>query len=175
MVYTDHSACLSLLNTPRPSGKLARWAMMVQEMNLTLKHRSGRQNANADALSCNPLSEGAKNVGSVSSGEVMLGCGCDNVCSVGIVKPVAVGDSTPMAVGDSTPVAVGDSTPVAVGDSTPVVVGDSTPVAGDNSTPVAVGDSTPVVFGDSTPVADDDSTPVAVGDSTPVAVGDCCW
>ena len=32
----DHSACLSLLNTPHPSGKLARWALTVQEMDLTL-------------------------------------------------------------------------------------------------------------------------------------------
>ena len=52
IVYTDHSACLSLLNTPRPSGKFARWAMTmpVQEVNLTLKHRSGRQNVNANVL-----------------------------------------------------------------------------------------------------------------------------
>ena len=53
-MYTDHSACLSLLNTPHPSGKLARWALTIHEINLTLKHRSGRQNANADALSRNP-------------------------------------------------------------------------------------------------------------------------
>ena len=32
IVYTDHSACLSLLNHPRPSGKLARWAVTIQEM-----------------------------------------------------------------------------------------------------------------------------------------------
>ena len=56
-VLTDHAACLSLLNTPKPSAKLARWAMAIQEMNLTLKHRSGRSNASADALSRNPVSE----------------------------------------------------------------------------------------------------------------------
>ena len=31
--------------------------MAIQEMNLTLKHRSGRSNASADALSRNPVSE----------------------------------------------------------------------------------------------------------------------
>ena len=87
-MYTDHSACLSLLNTPRPSGKLARWAMTVQEMNLTLKHRSGRQNANADVLSRNPLSEEAKSVGSVNTCEE-LECSSDNMCSVGVVQSVA--------------------------------------------------------------------------------------
>ena len=55
VVYTDHSACTSLLNNPRPSGKLARWALTIQEMDLEIKHRSGKSNVNADALSRNPI------------------------------------------------------------------------------------------------------------------------
>ena len=35
-VYTDHAACLSLLGSQHPSGKLARWAMAIQEMDLTI-------------------------------------------------------------------------------------------------------------------------------------------
>ena len=53
-VLTDHASCLSLLNTPKPSAKLARWAMAIQEMDLEIKHRSGRSNAGADALSRSP-------------------------------------------------------------------------------------------------------------------------
>ena len=53
-VYTDHAACLSLLSSHNPSTKLARWALTIQEMNLTIKHRSGN---NADALSRNPTIE----------------------------------------------------------------------------------------------------------------------
>ena len=53
-VYTDHSACVSLLNTLEPSAKLARWAMTIQEFDLTIKHRAGRKNQRADALSRNP-------------------------------------------------------------------------------------------------------------------------
>ena len=34
-VYTDHVACLSILNIEKPSGKLARWALTIQEMDLT--------------------------------------------------------------------------------------------------------------------------------------------
>ena len=56
VVYTDHSACTSLLNTPRPTGKLAHWALTIQEMDLEIKHRSGKSNVNADALSRNPIS-----------------------------------------------------------------------------------------------------------------------
>ena len=89
IVYTDHSACLSLLiNTPRPSGKLARWAMTVQEMNLTLKHCSGKQNANADALSRNPLFEEVKSIDCVNTCEE-LECSNDNMCFVSVVKSVA--------------------------------------------------------------------------------------
>lgn len=54
-VLTDHSACTSLLNASKPSVKLARWAMIVQEFDLTIRHRSGKSNANADALSRNPI------------------------------------------------------------------------------------------------------------------------
>ena len=50
MVYTDHQALKSLLNTPQPSG------MALQEMDLVIKHRSGKHNANAEALSRAPLS-----------------------------------------------------------------------------------------------------------------------
>ena len=56
-VFTDHEALKSLLNTPQPSGKLARWGMALQELNLTIQHRSGKHNANADALSRHPLPE----------------------------------------------------------------------------------------------------------------------
>ena len=55
-VYTDHTACLSILNTARPSGKLARWALTIQEMDLSIKHKAGRKNGNADALSRCPVS-----------------------------------------------------------------------------------------------------------------------
>lgn len=39
-VFTDHSALTSLLNTPQSSGKLARWGMAIQELDL---HRSNRE------------------------------------------------------------------------------------------------------------------------------------
>ena len=55
VVYTDHAACLSILNSARPSGKLARWALTIQEMDLTIKHKAGRENSNEEALCRNPI------------------------------------------------------------------------------------------------------------------------
>lgn len=52
-VYTDHAACTSLLNSTHLTGKLARWALTIQEMDLVIKHKAGRKNTNADALSRN--------------------------------------------------------------------------------------------------------------------------
>ena len=77
---------------PRPSGKLARWALTIQEMNLTLKHCSGRQNVNADALSRNPVTDS----NSSNSNEILDACEeskyvfvvtskakcCDSVCAL---------------------------------------------------------------------------------------------
>lgn len=50
-VYTNHVACLSILNAAKPSGKLDRWALTIQEMDLSIKHKPGKANTNADALS----------------------------------------------------------------------------------------------------------------------------
>ena len=50
-VFTDHEALRSLLHTPHPSGKLARWGMALQELDLTIEYRPGSRNQKADALS----------------------------------------------------------------------------------------------------------------------------
>ena len=57
-VFTDHSALTSLLNPPQPSGKLARWGMAIQELDINIRHQSGGSNTNADALSRAPLDPG---------------------------------------------------------------------------------------------------------------------
>ena len=54
-VYTDHEALKSLLNTPHPSGKLARWGLTIQELDLEIHYRPGRSNQAADALSRQPV------------------------------------------------------------------------------------------------------------------------
>lgn len=56
-VYTDHETLKALLNTPKPFGKLARWGMALQELDLEIHYRPGKTNANVDALSRAPLSE----------------------------------------------------------------------------------------------------------------------
>ena len=56
-VFTDHEALKSLLNTPHPSGKLAKWGLALQEVDLAIHYRPGRVNKNADALSRQPLPE----------------------------------------------------------------------------------------------------------------------
>ena len=54
-VITDHEALQALLNTPHPSGKLARWGLALQELDLRINYRPGRLNNCADALSRAPL------------------------------------------------------------------------------------------------------------------------
>ena len=55
IVFTDHAACTSLLTAKNPSSKLVRWAMAIQELDLDIRHRSGKSNQVADALSRNPM------------------------------------------------------------------------------------------------------------------------
>ena len=49
-MYTDHEALMSLMNT-HPSGKLARWGLALQELDLTIHYRPGKLNQSADSLS----------------------------------------------------------------------------------------------------------------------------
>ena len=60
-VYTDHEALKSLLHTPHPSGKLARWGMALQELDLKIEYRPGSKNQKADTLSHYPLPSSMEN------------------------------------------------------------------------------------------------------------------
>ena len=56
-VLTDHSAVKAVLDTPSPSGKHTRWWTKVYGSGVgevKIVYRSGRENANADALSHQP-------------------------------------------------------------------------------------------------------------------------
>ena len=55
-LVTDHAALKWLLTNPNLTGQYARWAVIVQEHELTVTHREGVSHQNADALSRLPLS-----------------------------------------------------------------------------------------------------------------------
>lgn len=50
-VYTDHSALQWLLNLKDSSSKLMRWALLLSEYDYEVRHKPGKLNQNADALS----------------------------------------------------------------------------------------------------------------------------
>ena len=56
-VYTDHKPLIALLNTPHPSGKLARWELILQDVDLVIRYCSGKKNAGVDALSHLPVDQ----------------------------------------------------------------------------------------------------------------------
>ena len=54
LMYTDHSSLRWLMNVKDATGRLARWALLLQQYNFDIIHRPGCQNGNADALSRRP-------------------------------------------------------------------------------------------------------------------------
>ena len=52
---TDHQYLTWLQGLKELKGRLARWILSLQEYQFQIKHRPGRQNGNADALSRFPV------------------------------------------------------------------------------------------------------------------------
>ena len=55
-VHTDHGSLSWLMKVKDPTGRLARWALQLQQYDFQIIHRSGSSNGNADALSRRPYS-----------------------------------------------------------------------------------------------------------------------
>ena len=53
----DHEPLIALLSTPHPSGKLARWGLILQDVDLVIWYNSGKKNAGADSLSRLPVDQ----------------------------------------------------------------------------------------------------------------------
>eukprot|EP00253_Pinus_taeda_P007499 PITA_07499 len=50
-IHTDHSAIRYLMNKPITNGRVTRWLLLLQEFNITVLDRLGKQNTVADFLS----------------------------------------------------------------------------------------------------------------------------
>ena len=50
-VFTDHAALKTIQTNTKTTGRLARWAVHLEEFDFTVKHKPGERHTNADALS----------------------------------------------------------------------------------------------------------------------------
>lgn len=50
-IHTDHNALKWLMSVHDPTGRIARWSLLIQQFDFEIIHRAGVANANADAFS----------------------------------------------------------------------------------------------------------------------------
>lgn len=62
-VVTDHHALVWLPSKKSLNKRLTRWALFLSEFSFDVQYRKGKENANADGLSRNPLPISASNIG----------------------------------------------------------------------------------------------------------------
>ena len=61
-VHTNHSAIRFLMNKPITNGRVTQWLLLLQEFNITVIDRHGKENLVADFLSCIQPEDGTKPV-----------------------------------------------------------------------------------------------------------------
>ena len=59
-VHTDHSAIIFLMNKPITNGRVTRWLLLLQEFNITIIDRPGKENLVADFISRIQHEDGTK-------------------------------------------------------------------------------------------------------------------
>ena len=57
MLLTDHNPLTSLRGLKDTGGRLTHWLLYIQQFDMSIRYRSGKNNANADGLSQRPSSE----------------------------------------------------------------------------------------------------------------------
>jgi len=56
-LITDHSALKGILEKSQPTGRVARWTLLLQSYQFSITHRPGKINSNVDSLSRIPNQE----------------------------------------------------------------------------------------------------------------------
>ena len=59
-VHSDHYAIIFLMNKPITNGRVTQWILLLQEFNITIIDRPGKENLVVDFLSCIQHEDGTK-------------------------------------------------------------------------------------------------------------------
>ena len=180
-VYTDHEALKSLLNTPHPSGKLARWGMAIQELDVKIEYRPGKENGQADAPSRYPISTQSDGPTEtvpvlVSSIQTEIQSGEETEIQSGEETEIQSGEETEIQSGEETEIQSqsGEETEIQSGEETEIQSGEETEIQSGEETEIQSqsGEETEIQSGEETEIQSGEETEIQSGEETEIQSGE---
>ena len=170
-VSSQHSTPLWLAST------MGRWGVAIQELDLKIEYRPGKENRRADALSRYPISTQSDGPTEtvpvlVSSIQTEIQSGEETEIQSGEETEIQSGEETEIQSGEETEIQSGEETEIQSGEETEIQSGEETEIQSGEETEIQSGEETEIQSGEETEIQSGEETEIQSGEETEIQSGE---